>query len=98
MWYDPQRQKMPRQENGVPQEHSLPHTILINNSPYSGVVPSLAPQYNAQFVATTTAVSGDIHKAPPSIVEYTMPSPVIGTISNTESQIPTSNYNTSIGE
>ncbi|KAK3089165.1 hypothetical protein FSP39_001398 [Pinctada imbricata] len=97
MWYDPQRQKIPRQD-GVPQDHALSQTILINNAPYAGVVPSLAPQYNAQFVTTTTSVTGDVHKGGAPVVEYTMPSSAIGTLPNTESHIPTTNYSSSIGQ
>lgn len=77
----------------------MPHTLIINNAQMypSGVPTNLPPNYNAHFVTTTTTISGDVIK-PGVGVEYTIASPAVGTVANSESQSNTTNFPTTLGK
>lgn len=100
IWYQaqPRPTKQARPENGTTDAQGMPHTLIINNAPMypAGVPTNLPPNYNAHFVTTTTTISGDVIK-PQVGVEYTIASPAIGTVANSESQSTTSNFVTSLG-
>lgn len=99
IWYQaqPRPTKQARPENGTTDAQGMPHTLIINNAPMypAGVPTNLPPNYNAHFVTTTTTISGDVIK-PQVGVEYTIASPAIGTVANSESQSTTSNFVTSL--
>eukprot|EP00105_Crassostrea_gigas_P024399 XP_011444632.1 PREDICTED: paired box protein Pax-5 isoform X13 [Crassostrea gigas] len=101
IWYQaqPRPTKQARPENGTTDAQGMPHTLIINNAPMypTGVPTNLPPNYNAHFVTTTTTISGDVIK-PQVGVEYTIASPAIGTVANSESQSTTSNFVTSLGQ
>ncbi|XP_065923724.1 paired box protein Pax-5 isoform X17 [Magallana gigas] len=101
IWYQaqPRPTKQARPENGTTDAQGMPHTLIINNAPMypAGVPTNLPPNYNAHFVTTTTTISGDVIK-PQVGVEYTIASPAIGTVANSESQSTTSNFVTSLDD
>lgn len=100
IWYQaqPRPTKQARPENGTTDAQGMPHTLIINNAPMypTGVPTNLPPNYNAHFVTTTTTISGEVIK-PQVGVEYTIASPAIGTVANSESQSTTSNFVTTLG-
>ncbi|XP_048762239.1 paired box protein Pax-2a-like isoform X12 [Ostrea edulis] len=100
IWYQtqPRPTKQARAENGTNEAQTMPHTLIINNAQMypSGVPTNLPPNYNAHFVTTTTTISGDVIK-PGVGVEYTIASPAVGTVANSESQSNTTNFPTTLG-
>ncbi|XP_056019511.1 paired box protein Pax-5-like isoform X13 [Ostrea edulis] len=99
IWYQtqPRPTKQARAENGTNEAQTMPHTLIINNAQMypSGVPTNLPPNYNAHFVTTTTTISGDVIK-PGVGVEYTIASPAVGTVANSESQSNTTNFPTTL--
>ncbi|XP_061181784.1 paired box protein Pax-8-like isoform X2 [Saccostrea echinata] len=100
IWYQtqPRPTKQARAENGTNEAQGMPHTLIINNAQMypTGVPTNLPPNYNAHFVNTTTTISADVLK-PQVGVEYTIASPAIGTVANSESQSTTTNFATTLG-
>ncbi|XP_062580994.1 paired box protein Pax-2-like isoform X7 [Saccostrea cucullata] len=99
IWYQtqPRPTKQARAENGTNEAQGMPHTLIINNAQMypAGVPANLPPNYNAHFVNTTTTISGDVLKSQVG-VEYTIASPAIGTVANSESQSTTTNFATTL--
>ena len=100
IWYQaqPRPTKQPRSENGTADAQGMPQTLIINNAQMypAGIPTNLPPNYNAHFVTTTTSISGEVIK-PQVGVEYTIASPAIGTVANSESQSTTTNYASTLG-
>ncbi|XP_078317437.1 uncharacterized protein LOC111118493 isoform X4 [Crassostrea virginica] len=100
IWYQaqPRPTKQPRSENGTADAQGMPQTLIINNAQMypAGIPTNLPPNYNAHFVTTTTSISGEVIK-PQVGVEYTIASPAIGTVANSESHSTTTNYASTLG-
>ncbi|XP_078317447.1 paired box protein Pax-2a-like isoform X14 [Crassostrea virginica] len=101
IWYQaqPRPTKQPRSENGTADAQGMPQTLIINNAQMypAGIPTNLPPNYNAHFVTTTTSISGEVIK-PQVGVEYTIASPAIGTVANSESHSTTTNYASTLGQ